>query len=178
MLRACRLRVRVAVKPEQNVRGGDVGSFQAPGLGGSPTSTGALPRSIYTAHRPQQPAASSAVQQPSSTASVPQQTPRAPASAAYRHRSAACGVSWFSFGWPVSDNGPEPGLPICPVMRVKLIRLKFLLTPMALWLSPIVHMVIKPLASPIYFAARRISLSLNPHIFAASFKLILKTISL
>jgi len=33
---------------------------------------------------------------------------------------------------PVNDKGPEPGLQICPVIKLRLMRLKFLFTPTAL----------------------------------------------
>ena len=36
----------------------------------------------------------------------------------------------IALGCPVKENGPAPDLPMLPVMRCKLIRLKFLLTPM------------------------------------------------
>ena len=38
----------------------------------------------------------------------------------------------IALGWPVSENGPEPGLPICPVSSDRLSRARFLSTPAAL----------------------------------------------
>ena len=42
----------------------------------------------------------------------------------------------IAFGWPVSENGPAPGLPICPVARCRLISAAFFAVPLVLWLRP------------------------------------------
>ncbi len=38
----------------------------------------------------------------------------------------------MALGCPVRLNGPEPGLPICPVIRFRSMRARFLFTPSAL----------------------------------------------
>lgn len=63
---------------------------------------------------------------------------------------------------------PEPGFPRCPVKRERFINATFFETPITLWLSPIVHMLINPLALPMYCAAFLISFASMPHNFAAS----------
>ena len=35
----------------------------------------------------------------------------------------------MAFGWPVSEKGPAPGLPICPVARCRLISALFFALP-------------------------------------------------
>jgi hypothetical protein len=42
----------------------------------------------------------------------------------------------IAFGWPVSENGPAPGLPIWPVARCRLISAAFFAVPLVLWLRP------------------------------------------
>ncbi|MNE47190.1 hypothetical protein D3C80_1415760 [compost metagenome] len=42
----------------------------------------------------------------------------------------------MALGWPVSDSGPAPGLPIWPVARCRLIRAAFLAVPLLLWFRP------------------------------------------
>ena len=42
----------------------------------------------------------------------------------------------IALGWPVSENGPAPGLPICPVARCRLINAVFLSVPLLLWFKP------------------------------------------
>ena len=42
----------------------------------------------------------------------------------------------MALGWPVSENGPAPGLPICPVARCRLISAVFLAVPLLDWFSP------------------------------------------
>ena len=42
----------------------------------------------------------------------------------------------MALGWPVSENGPAPGLPIWPVARCRLISAEFLKVPLADWLRP------------------------------------------
>ncbi len=38
----------------------------------------------------------------------------------------------IAFGWPVNENGPAPGFPICPVIKLRLMRERFLFTPITL----------------------------------------------
>ncbi len=42
----------------------------------------------------------------------------------------------MALGWPVSENGPAPGLPICAVARCRLMRVAFLAVPLVLWFRP------------------------------------------
>ena len=42
----------------------------------------------------------------------------------------------IAFGWPVSENGPAPGRPICPVARCRLMSAAFFAVPDDDWLSP------------------------------------------
>ena len=42
----------------------------------------------------------------------------------------------IALGWPVSENGPAPGLPIWPVARCRLISAAFLSVPLRLWFRP------------------------------------------
>jgi hypothetical protein len=42
----------------------------------------------------------------------------------------------MAFGWPVSEKGPAPGRPICPVARCRWISAALLCVPCADWLSP------------------------------------------
>ena len=42
----------------------------------------------------------------------------------------------MALGWPVSENGPAPGLPIWPVARCRLISAAFLAVPLLDWFSP------------------------------------------
>ncbi len=42
----------------------------------------------------------------------------------------------MALGWPVSDSGPAPGLPIWPQARCRLISVAFLAVPLRLWLRP------------------------------------------
>ncbi len=42
----------------------------------------------------------------------------------------------IALGWPVSENGPAPGLPIWPVARCRLISAAFLAVPLVDWFSP------------------------------------------
>ena len=42
----------------------------------------------------------------------------------------------MALGWPVSENGPAPGLPIWPVARCRLISAAFLAVPLLDWFRP------------------------------------------
>jgi hypothetical protein len=42
----------------------------------------------------------------------------------------------IALGWPVSENGPAPGRPICPVARCRPISAVFLAVPAVDWLRP------------------------------------------
>ena len=42
----------------------------------------------------------------------------------------------MALGWPVSENGPAPGLPIWAVARCRLISDAFLAVPLLDWFSP------------------------------------------
>ena len=42
----------------------------------------------------------------------------------------------MALGWPVSENGPAPGLPICPVARCRLMSAVFLAVPLLDWFRP------------------------------------------
>ena len=42
----------------------------------------------------------------------------------------------IALGWPVSENGPAPGLPICAVARCRLISAAFLAVPLLDWFRP------------------------------------------
>ena len=42
----------------------------------------------------------------------------------------------MALGWPVSDSGPEPGLPMRPVARWQLMMALTLSVPCADWLTP------------------------------------------
>ena len=60
--------------------------------------------------------------------------------------NAICAASWLAspptsrppiaFGWPVSENGPMPGLPMRPVARWQLMMLVTLSVPCADWFTP------------------------------------------
>ena len=45
----------------------------------------------------------------------------------------------MALGWPVSENGPAPGLPIWPVARCRWISAVFLSVPLADWFRPMVY---------------------------------------
>ena len=47
----------------------------------------------------------------------------------------------MALGWPVSENGPAPGLPIWPVARCRLIKAAFLSVPCTLWFKPMQYML-------------------------------------
>ena len=57
-----------------------------------------------------------------------------------------CAASWLAspptsrppiaFGWPVSENGPMPGLPMRPVARWQLMIALTLSVPCADWFTP------------------------------------------
>ena len=42
----------------------------------------------------------------------------------------------MALGWPVSESGPEPGLPMRPVARWQLMMALTLSVPCADWLTP------------------------------------------
>ena len=42
----------------------------------------------------------------------------------------------MALGWPVSDKGPAPGLPICALAKCRLIKAAFLAVPLLLWFRP------------------------------------------
>src|SRR4051812_49809004 len=42
----------------------------------------------------------------------------------------------IALGWPVSENGPAPGLPICAAARCRLISAAFLAEPADDWFRP------------------------------------------
>ena len=42
----------------------------------------------------------------------------------------------MALDWPVSDSGPAPGLPICPVARCRCTSAAFLAVPLLLWFRP------------------------------------------
>ena len=42
----------------------------------------------------------------------------------------------MALGWPVSDSGPAPGLPIWPVARCRLTSAAFLAVPLVDWFRP------------------------------------------
>ena len=55
----------------------------------------------------------------------------------------------FALGWPVSENGPLPGLQIAPVARCKLQMALVFQVPCVLWFSPMVQQLIQAPALPI-----------------------------
>ncbi|PQM47904.1 hypothetical protein C1Y40_01882 [Mycobacterium talmoniae] len=69
-------------------------------------------------------------------------------------------------GCPVSENGPLPVLQIAPVARCRLQTALVFQVPCVLWLSPIVQQLIQLAASPIHWAAVRMSASGMPVISA------------
>ena len=48
----------------------------------------------------------------------------------------------MALGWPVTENGPVPGLPILPVTRWQLMMALHLSVPAELWFTPCEYMVI------------------------------------
>ncbi|VTY37840.1 Uncharacterised protein [Xylophilus ampelinus] len=42
----------------------------------------------------------------------------------------------IALGWPVSEKGPAPGRPICPVARCRLMSAAFFAVPLEDWFSP------------------------------------------
>ncbi len=42
----------------------------------------------------------------------------------------------MAFGWPVTENGPQPGLPMRPVARWQLMMALTLSVPQVDWLTP------------------------------------------
>ena len=58
----------------------------------------------------------------------------------------------MALGWPVSENGPAPGLPIWPVARCKLINAAFLSVPCTLWFKPMQY-ILNVGPTPNHFAA-------------------------
>ncbi|CAM3853276.1 hypothetical protein BOFL111202_26385 [Bordetella flabilis] len=45
----------------------------------------------------------------------------------------------IALGWPVRENGPAPGLPICAVARCRWISAAFLAVPLLDWFRPMVY---------------------------------------
>ena len=83
----------------------------------------------------------------------------------------------IALGWPVSENGPAPGLPIWPVAKCKLISAAFLSVPWMLWFKPMQYMLkLGPL--PNHLAAWIISASRMPQISATIFGVYSRTVSL
>ena len=48
----------------------------------------------------------------------------------------------MAFGWPVTENGPAPGLPMRPVARWQLMMALTLSVPAELWFTPCENAVI------------------------------------
>ncbi|MNQ53588.1 hypothetical protein D3C85_676310 [compost metagenome] len=69
----------------------------------------------------------------------------------------------MAFGWPVRENGPAPGLPICPVARCRLISALFLALPALDWLRPMHQSERKLGALPIMRAQLCRSSTAMPH---------------
>ena len=59
----------------------------------------------------------------------------------------------MAFGWPVSEKGPAPSLPIWPVSSERFSSATFLSTPALLWFRPIAHHDSNPLPPPIHARA-------------------------
>src|SRR5690606_12938687 len=74
----------------------------------------------------------------------------------------------IALGWPVSEKGPAPGLPIWPVARCKLISALFLALPAVDWLTRMHHKDRKLGALPIMRAQLCNSLTPMPHRSATS----------
>src|SRR3546814_4603910 len=45
----------------------------------------------------------------------------------------------MALGWPVRENGPDPGFPICPVAKCRWISAAFLAVPLLDWFRPMVY---------------------------------------
>ena len=73
----------------------------------------------------------------------------------------------MAFGCPVSENGPAPGLPICPVTRCRFRMAAFLSVPTWLWLIPMLQSVIAARAPPKRRAAATMISAERPVIAAA-----------
>ena len=74
----------------------------------------------------------------------------------------------MALGWPVSENGPAPGLPICAVARCRLISAAFLAVPLLDWFRPWQYRLsVAAEVANILAAASRSSL-LMPQVWATS----------
>ena len=82
----------------------------------------------------------------------------------------------MALGWPVSENGPAPGLPIWPVARCRLMRAAFLSVPWIDWFKPMQYMD-KLGPAPNHLAAVIISASLMPQMSATIFGVYSRTVS-
>ncbi len=69
----------------------------------------------------------------------------------------------MAFGWPVSEKGPQPGRPICPVARCRLISALFFALPAVDWFSPMHHSERKLGARPIILAQSNNCSGVIPH---------------
>src|SRR3546814_4742284 len=45
----------------------------------------------------------------------------------------------MALGWPVRENGPDPGFPICPVAKCRWISAAFLAVPLLAWSRHMVY---------------------------------------
>ena len=69
----------------------------------------------------------------------------------------------MALGWPVSEKGPAPGRPICPVARCRLMRAVFLAVPALLWFRPWQYRLRLAGAVANHSAACQMSASGTPH---------------
>ena len=85
----------------------------------------------------------------------------------------------MALGWPVSDNGPAPGLPIWPVARCRLISAALLSVPCVDWFSPWQYSdsVAPGLAEPLR-RLRRFRASVTPQICATMLGVYSRTVAL
>ncbi len=74
----------------------------------------------------------------------------------------------MALGWPVSENGPAPGLPICPVARCRWISAAFFAVPLLDWFRPMVYSDRAAGARANQRAAWTISAAGTPQIAAAA----------
>ncbi len=68
----------------------------------------------------------------------------------------------MALGWPVSEKGPAPVRPICPVARCRLISALFLVLPELDWFTPMHQSDRKLGALPIIRAQLCSSFTLMP----------------
>src|SRR2546426_180015 len=73
----------------------------------------------------------------------------------------------MAFGWPVSEKGPAPGLPICPVARCRWMSAALLCVPWVDWFKPWHHSDRLARDFPNQRAAVTMSFAATPHTDAA-----------